>query len=102
SQGTLGIISEITLETEQYNPASTVIMASFDDLEKLQRAVLELRDLPEMPSAIEMVDGNLLHAVEKINGNLLKDAVPKPYPRALLLVEFDNQSERLQKKMTKK
>ncbi|MBX6334636.1 FAD-binding oxidoreductase [Candidatus Saccharibacteria bacterium] len=102
SQGTLGVITEIALETEQFNPATTLIMATFDDLDKLQRAVLELRDLPEMPSAIEMVDGYLLEAVEKINANLLKDAVPKPYPKAILFVEFDNPSERLQKKMTKK
>jgi len=102
SQGTLGVITEITLDTEPFNPATTLIMASFDSLDKLQRAVLELRELPEMPSAIEMVDGYLLQAVEKINANLLKDAVTKPYPKAILFVEFDSQSERLQKKMTKK
>jgi len=102
SQGTLGVITEIVLDTEQFNPASTLLMASFDDLEKLQRAVLELRDLPEMPSAIEMVDGHLLEAVEKINVNLLKDVVTKPYPRALLFVEFDSPSERQQKKLAKK
>lgn len=102
SQGTLGIVTEITLETEPFNPVTTLLMAAFDDLDKFQRAVLELRDLPEMPSAIEMVDGYLLQAVEKINANLLKDAVPKPFPKVLLFVEFDNPSERLQKKMAKK
>ena len=102
SQGTLGIITEITLETEQYNPVTTLLMAAFDDLEKAQRAILELRELSEAPSAIEMVDGNLLAAVDKINANLLKDAVPRPYPKAILFVEFDNPSERIQKKMAKK
>ncbi len=102
SQGTLGLVTEIALETEQYNPITTLLMAGFDAVEKAQEAILELRDLPEMPSAIEMVDGHLLAAVEKINPNLLKDVVPKPYPKVLLFVEFDNPSERLQKKMTKK
>jgi FAD/FMN-containing dehydrogenase len=102
SQGTLGVVTEITLETEQHNLITTLLMASFDDIEKTQSAILELRDLPEMPSAIEMVDGNLLAAVDKINANLIKDIMPKPYPKFVLLVEFDNASERLQKKMTKK
>lgn len=102
SQGTLGVITEVTFETEQYNPATTLLMADFDDLEKLQSAVLELRELRDLPSAMEMVDGRLLETVEKINANLLKDLVSKPYPKALLLVEFDNPSERLQKKMAKK
>ena len=102
SQGTLGIITEITIETEQFNPITTLLMAHFDDLEKAQSAILELRDLPEMPSALEMVDGQLLAMVEKINPNLLKDIVPNPVPKFTLFVEFDNPSERLQKKMAKK
>ncbi len=102
SQGTLGIITEITMETEQFNPITTLLMAHFDDIEKAQSAILELRDLAEMPSAIEMVDGQLLAVVDKINPNLLKDIVPKPYPKVTLFVEFDNPSERLQKKLAKK
>jgi len=102
SQGTLGIITEITMETEQFNPITTLLMAHFDDLERAQSAILELRGLSEMPSAIEMVDGQLLGLVDKINPNLLKDAVPRPFPKVTLLVEFDNPSERLQKKMAKK
>jgi FAD/FMN-containing dehydrogenase len=102
SQGTLGIVTEISLDTEQYNPTSTLLVAGFDDLEKVQSAILELRELSEMPSAIEMVDGHLLASVEKINPNLLKDVVQRPYPKVVLLVEFDNPSERTQKKMVKK
>src|SRR6185369_8843017 len=72
SQGTLGIITEIALDIEAYNPNSVLLVAHFDDLEKLQAAVLELRGLPEMPSAVEMVDDQLLNLVERINPNLLK------------------------------
>jgi FAD/FMN-containing dehydrogenase len=102
SQGTLGLVTEVTLETEAYNPASTLLVAHFDDLEKAQSAVLQLRDLPEMPSAIEMVDDQLLNVVDKINPNLLKDVVSKPFPKIILLVEFDNPGDRVQKKLTKK
>ncbi|HEY5806239.1 MAG TPA: FAD-binding oxidoreductase [Candidatus Saccharimonadales bacterium] len=102
SQGTLGIVTEITLETEQYSPVTTLLVAGFDSIEKAQGAVLELRDLPETPSAIEMVDDQLLAFVDKVNPNLLKDVVAKPFPKIMLLVEFDNPSGRIQKKMAKK
>jgi FAD/FMN-containing dehydrogenase len=102
SQGTLGIVTEIVLETEPFNPSTTLVVAHFDDLEKAQAAVLELRALPEMPSAIEMVDDQLLGLVDRLNPNQLKDLIPKPFPKVVLLVEFDNPSERAQKKMAKK
>jgi FAD/FMN-containing dehydrogenase len=102
SQGTLGIVSEVTLETETYNPETVLMVADFEDLDKMQAAVLELRQLPEMPSAIEMVDGNLLQVVHDVNPNLLKGVVKTPFPAAVLLVEFDSKSERAQKKVFKK
>jgi len=102
SQGTLGIVSEVTLETEAYSPGAALIVASFSDLEQAQTAVLELRNLPDMPSAIEMVDDQLLTVVERINPNLLKDVITKPYPRVVMLIEVDTSNERAQKKNLKK
>jgi FAD/FMN-containing dehydrogenase len=102
SQGTLGIVTEIVLDTEIYNPNTTLLVAYLDDIEKAQSAVLELRALSEMPSAIEMVDEQLLNIVDKLNPNLLKDVVAKPFPKIVLLVELDTPGERNQKKMTKK
>jgi FAD/FMN-containing dehydrogenase len=102
SQGTLGLVTEISLETETYNPITTLLVGFFDDIEKAQSAVLELRSLAEMPSSLEMVDGNLLAVVDKINPNQLKDVLPRPLPKVVLLVEFDNPSERAQKKLAKK
>lgn len=102
SQGTLGLVTEITMETEVYTPHATLIVASFTDLDQAQAAVLELRDLPDMPSCIEMVDDQLLTVVERINPNLLKDVVTKPYPRVVLLVEIDTPNDRAQKKVIKK
>ena len=102
SQGTLGLITEVTMETEAYTTTSTLLMAHFDSLDKAQAAVLDLRNLSEMPSAIEMVDENLLNVVEKVNPNQLKDIIARPFPKIVLLVEFDNPSDRLQKKLLKK
>jgi FAD/FMN-containing dehydrogenase len=102
SQGTLGIVTEVTMETEIYTPNTALIAANFDDIEKAQAAILELRDLPDMPSAIEMVDDQLLTVVDKLNPNQLKDVVSKPFPRVIMLIEFDSQSERMQKRLIKK
>jgi len=102
AQGTLGLITEIALETEPYNSTVTLLVAGFDDIEKAQRAVMELRALSELPSAIEMVDEHLLAMVDRINPNQLKGSITKPFPKAVLLVEFDSPSDRTQKKLTKK
>jgi len=102
SQGTLGIVTEASLETEIYNPANVLLVGHFDDIEKAQSAVLELRGLPELPSAIEMVDENLLNFVDKANPNLLKGTISRPFPKVVLLVEFDSTSERMQKRLVKK
>lgn len=101
SQGTLGIISEISLTTESYNPETTLVLASFDSLQQAQGAVQELLALPERPCALEMVDGNLLQWAHDINPNQLKGIVEPPYPAVLLLIEFDD-TDRHQKKLVKK
>lgn len=102
SQGTLGIVTEISLETEVRPADPTLIVAQFDDLEQAQAAVLGLRDLPDMPSTIEMVDDQLLELVERLSPNLLKDVITKPFPRVIMLIEFDGTGERGQKKSLKK
>lgn len=102
SQGTLGIVTEVTFETEPYNPEATLVVGYFDDLKKACTAVQELRKLPDMPSAIEMVDENLLNLVTRLNPNQLRDVIEAPLPKVVLLVEFDNPSERNQKRLTKK
>ncbi|MDL2363197.1 MAG: FAD-binding oxidoreductase [Patescibacteria group bacterium] len=101
SQGTLGVVTEIVLGTEAHNPQTTLMVASFDSLEFLQAAILELRNLSEMPSAMEMIDGNVLQQVHELNPNQLKDLMKPPYPAAVLMVEFDS-GERTIKKLTKR
>jgi len=102
SQGTLGLVTEVTLETEPYNPSTTLLVGYFDDIAKAGKAVLELRGLSDSPSAVEMVDENLLNLVEKLNPNHLVDVISKPYPKLVMLVEFDEGSDRAQKKLSKK
>lgn len=102
SQGTLGIITEAMLETEPHNPETTLVVGYFDSMQHAAQAVVELRKLPELPSSLEMVDEHLLNLVEQLNPNQLKEVVDTPLPKAVLLIEFDNPSERAQKRLVKK
>ncbi|MGH7234039.1 MAG: FAD-binding oxidoreductase, partial [Candidatus Saccharimonadales bacterium] len=65
-------------------------------------AVIELRALSETPSAIEMVDENLLNSVAAENANYLKDVMATPYPKFVLLVEYDDLNEHDRHKGVKK
>ncbi len=102
SQGTLGIVTEAMLSTEPYNPKTTLIVAHFDDVQVASDAVMQIRKIPEIPSAMEVVDDNLLTLLDEINPNLLKGIVEKPFSKLVLLIELDNQSERTQAKMSKR
>lgn len=102
SQGTLGIITEAILATEDYNSNTTLIAAFFDEIHRAEEVVLELRKLPEIPSAIEMVDDNLLNFIDQHNPNQLSGILTKPFPKLVVLIEFDNSNERVRKRMAKK
>lgn len=102
SQGTLGIVTEATLKTEPYNSHTTLIAAFFNDLDAAKNAVLDLRKLPEIPSALEMVDENLLNFLDEHYPNQLKGIINKPFHKLVLLVEFDNHNDRTRKKLAKK
>jgi FAD/FMN-containing dehydrogenase len=97
SQGTLGIVSEAVLSTELHNPQTTLMLATFDSLEQLQNALIELRDLADSPSAVELIDGEMLKQVHALNPNQLKDVMPTPVPLAALLVEFDSSERHIKK-----
>lgn len=103
SQGTLGLITEITLNGEILGGDPDLIIAYFDKAEDVQAVVLELRENEEnIPSAIELVDQNLLDAVANINPNYLKDVIAAPYPKFTLIVEFDDEKEHKQRRLVKR
>lgn len=101
SQGTLGVITEVTLDTIEYSPDTAMIMASFDSIAALGEAVQVLHKTKAQPSAIEMVDGNLLQLVSRINPSLLKSAFGANFPVAVLFIELDDSTERHRKKAVK-
>ncbi len=102
SQGTLGIVTEALISTELHNANTTLIAAYFDDIRVAEEAVQQLLKLPEQPSAIEVVDENLLKFIDQHNPNQLKGIVTKPFHKLIVLIEFDNLNVRIQKRMVKK
>jgi FAD/FMN-containing dehydrogenase len=97
SQGTLGIVTEATLATEAENPETNLFVGYFDNIASAAKAVQELRDLPDQPSALEMVDEQLLRLVEQLSPSQLKDVIEKPLPKIVLLAEFDANGRTLKK-----
>lgn len=102
SQGTLGIVTEATLETEQRNPNTTLVVAFVDDLTVAQDIITELRKFSELPATIEMVDSHLLEFVQAHNPTLLKGVLEPPFQKLALFIEYDNLTDRVQKRMAKK
>jgi FAD/FMN-containing dehydrogenase len=90
SQGTLGIVTEATLKTAEYNPKTTLVVGYFDDLAKVGQAVAKL--LPLGPSALEVVDENLLKFINIHKPGMLDGLLPDKLPRVVLLAEFDDAS----------
>lgn len=100
SQGTLGIVTQATLKTEAFNPKTTLMAAYFDDIHKADQAIAKI--LPLKPSACEFIDEHLLNFLDKNNPHQLAGLISKPYPKIILLVEFDDLTERNQKKNVRK
>jgi len=104
SQGTLGIISEAILRTTPYTPHNHLVVASFSSLQSALDVVEQLRALG--PSALEMVDRHLLEFVEKHHGSspdmALINTESGEIPAIVLLIEFDDVSERTNAKKSKK
>lgn len=102
SQGTLGIVTEATLQTAPHNPSTTLIVAFIDDLKITQDLIAEIRKMSDGPSIMEMVDSNLLEFINKNHPTMLKGVLEPPFQKIALFIEFDNVSDRIQKKSAKR
>lgn len=95
SEGTLGIITEITLATAQHNPRTTLLAGYFGSVSRAGEAIGRLQSLG--PSAIELVDRSLLAFYREYRPSDLEGVVPADIPAIVVLVEFDNYSQFAQK-----
>jgi len=87
SEGTLGVITEITLKINPKPPLTLTTMATFDDLEDAGQAVAEIMYSGIVPSALEIVDQQTLIALNQ-NADL-----NLPEVEAILVAETDGYTE---------
>lgn len=90
SQGTLGIIEEITFLTSPKPSYEGVLLGYFDDLKKTGEAVTRLVNLN--PSALEMVDTHIVDIIRELEPELTK-SIPSPSPAVILFCEFDGSED---------
>jgi glycolate oxidase len=83
SEGTLGVITEITLKINPKPPLTQTAMATFDILEDAGRAVSEIMYSGILPSALEVVNQQTLMAINQNTDLNL------PEVEALLVAEVD-------------
>lgn len=101
SQGTLGIITEATLETAPFNPITTFFAAGFADRASAWKAVEEINALKDSPASMDFIDESLIRMVQDINPGILKP-LEGGMPAVLLMIEIDDGSMRVRKKVQKK
>jgi glycolate oxidase len=85
SEGTLAIITKITLRLVPQPPARATLSAAFIDVRRAVEAVTRLIQRRVVPSAIELVDDDSLRAVAAYVG---RQVVPEG-AHALIIVECD-------------
>ncbi len=85
SEGTLAVITRITLRLIPLPPARATLTAAFDSVQSAVDAVSALLRRRVVPSAIELVDEDSLIAVEQYVGRSLAP----PGARATVIVECD-------------
>jgi glycolate oxidase len=83
SEGTLGIVTEITLKLAFKPKASAMTLAAFNSLEDAGKCVSNIIAKPLMPSAIELMDSVCIKAVNKCMNIGLPDAA------AICMIEVD-------------
>lgn len=100
-QGTLGIITEITLNTIPFNPQVVRVVAGFGDRSSGWLAVTEINKLKSGPMSIDFIDESLISMASKINPAILKP-LDGGKPAVLLFIDIDDDGLRAKRKTQKK
>ena len=88
SEGTLGIITELTLKLTPRPEGTRLLRAFYRDMHAAAAAVSRLMRLPVTPSAIEFIDGRALNLMRQHRADDPALCIP-PAAGALLLIELD-------------
>ena len=94
SEGTLGVITEITLRLLPQPEAKRTMLAIFDELDDASRTVSAIVAEGILPTTLEMMDNLLIQCAEDFTGaGLPRDAA------AILLIEVDGFEEALDRQV---
>ena len=85
SEGTFGIVTEATLKLSQVPPAVRTLLAEFGEVDDASHAVSAIIAAGVMPAALEMMDHEIIRAVE---ASVFAAGLP-PDAGAALLIELD-------------
>jgi glycolate oxidase subunit GlcD len=85
SEGTFGIATEATLKLSPIPPAVRTLLAEFGEVDDASHAVSAIIAAGVMPAALEMMDGEIIRAVE---ASIFAAGLP-PDAGAALLIELD-------------
>jgi FAD/FMN-containing dehydrogenase len=99
SQGSLGIITEATLNLARHNPLSEMAIVSLPDLATLHDLLPRILKLG--PSMCEMISKGAVQHIMRLSPNQLKGNVDHPADAIHLILEFDDGKEGAQKKALK-
>jgi FAD/FMN-containing dehydrogenase len=99
SQGSLGIITEATLQLARHNPLSEMAIISLPDLAALQDILPRILELH--PSMCEMINKGAVQQIMRLNSTQLKGVINHPADAIHLVLEFDDGKEGAQKKALK-
>ncbi len=91
SQGTLGIVSEVELSSEDFNPQPAAVLAYINGLDNLLGVVAKIKE--QQPAAMEMIDQFTLRHITKVAPSALKKTINKKSD-FLLILEFDDTNSR--------
>ena len=89
SEGTLAIITRITLRLMPKPPSRATLSAFFPTVRHAVDAVSALIQRRAVPSSIELIDGDSIRAVKAYLGRAASSAAASPDANALLIVECD-------------
>ena len=89
SEGTLGLITEVTVSTEAIPVCRGAALLLFESLERAARAVQEI--IPMQPSACDLMDRRHLNLARE--NDLRYELLIPGTAEAVLLVEFDGDSD---------
>lgn len=86
SEGTLGVITEITLRLAPLPSHFTAVLVNFDSVEDATQSIYQIMCTGIVPAALEFLDGNVIGAI-----NLFKNAQLEEKPT--LFMEFHGSNE---------